>query len=238
MSFERLSILSDPAFHDALDTQGFAVVPGLLSAGECADTIALYEQDLFRKRIIMGHHGYGEGEYQYFRYPLPDAVANLRAAAYPPLAVAANRWRERLGEIEDFPDTLEAYTTRCHQAGQVRPTPLLLKYEAGGYNRLHQDLYGEEWFPFQMAVLLSAPGEDFTQGDFTGGEFILTEQKPRSQSRAHVVPLAQGDAVVFAVNYRPTLGKRGYSRRTLRHGVSTLHTGNRYTLGIIFHDAK
>jgi hypothetical protein len=216
-----------------LDASGCAVVPGLLDAFECAGYAASYAQaELFRSRILMERFSFGRGEYQYFAYPLPQRLAQLRAALYEPLARIANRWQSVLGEGERYPATHAEYLARCHAAGQVRPTPLLLKYEAGDYNCLHQDLYGEHVFPLQLTVLLSRPGLDFT-----GGEFVLTEQRPRMQSRAEVVPLAQGDAVIFPVNQRPVNGTRGPYRVNMRHGVSRVRSGTRQTLGIIFHDA-
>jgi hypothetical protein len=216
-----------------LDQQGWAVLPGLLTAAQCLATATLYESDdAFRSRVVMARHGFGRGEYKYFRYPLPPLVARLRAGLYPHLATIANGWQERLGHEARFPDTHADYLARCHAAGQMRPTPLLLRYGPGDYNCLHQDLYGEESFPLQVAALLSAQGRDFA-----GGEFVLTEQRPRTQSRVMVVPLDLGDAVVFAVNQRPVKGARGDYRVALRHGVSRLHSGQRHTLGIIFHDA-
>jgi hypothetical protein len=216
-----------------LDQQGWAVLPGLLTAAQCTATTALYENDDgFRSRVVMARHGFGKGEYKYFRYPLPLLVARLRAGLYPHLAPIANSWQERLGYEVRFPDAHGDYLARCHAAGQTRPTPLLLRYEPGDYNCLHQDLYGEQAFPLQVAALLSAPGRDFT-----GGEFVLTEQRPRMQSRVMVVPLDLGDGVVFAVHQRPVKGARGDYRVMLRHGVSRLHAGQRHTLGIIFHDA-
>jgi hypothetical protein len=216
-----------------LDQQGWAVLPGLLTATQCIATTALYESDdAFRSRVVMARHGFGRGEYKYFRYPLPPLVARLRAGLYPHLATIANGWQERLGHEARFPDTHTDYLARCHAAGQTRPTPLLLRYGPGDYNCLHQDIYGEALFPLQVAALLSAPGHDFT-----GGELVLTEQRPRMQSRVMVVPLDLGDGVVFAVNQRPVAGTRGNYRVTMRHGVSRLHSGQRHTLGIIFHDA-
>lgn len=217
---------------DDLNSQGYATRP-LLSPEACGTLAASYGDDTrFRKRIVMEQHGYGKGEYKYFGYPLPDLVAALRAALYPPLAVVANAWRRRLGEAEMFPDTLGAYLEQCHAAGQTRPTPLLLRYGPGGFNCLHQDLYGDLVFPLQVTVLLDEPGDDFT-----GGEFIMVEQRPRAQSRAIVVPLRQGEAVIFPVHHRPAVGSRGTYRLTMRHGVSQIHTGRRHTLGLIFHDA-
>ena len=231
---ERLTAdtLAYDTLADDLAMQGYATRP-LLGADMCRALAARYDEDArFRKRIVMEQHGYGRGEYKYFAYPLPDAVAALRAALYPPLAAVANAWRRALGGAEDFPDTLDAYLARCHAAGQTRPTPLLLRYGAGGFNCLHQDLYGELVFPLQITVLLSQPGEDFT-----GGEFIMVEQRPRAQSRPIVVPLRQGEAVIFPVHHRPATGARGSDRLTMRHGVSRIHSGRRHTLGLIFHDA-
>ena len=217
-----------------LDAHGCAVVPGLLDAAACTALAASYaDPALFRSRVVMERHGFGRGEYQYFAYPLPDPVAHLRAALYPPLAAIANRWHALLDIDSRFPPDHKAFIARCHAAGQLRPTPLLLRYQAGDYNCLHQDLYGEMVFPLQVALLLSQPGEDFT-----GGEFVLTEQRPRMQSRAEVVPLQQGDAVIFPVNLRPVNGARGPYRVAMRHGVSRLKSGLRHTVGIIFHDAS
>jgi hypothetical protein len=217
-----------------LDAAGHAVVPGLLDAEQCAEAAALYQRpDAFRSHIVMQRHGFGQGEYRYFAYPLPKIVTRLRQAAYPPLAGLANAWNEHLGIAGEYPATLAAFTAQCHARGQTRPTPLLLKYGPGDYNRLHQDLYGDIYFPIQMVVLLSEPGRDFT-----GGEFVLTELKPRMQSRVDVVPLRQGDACLFAVNHHPAKGTRGYYRAGMRHGVSQLRSGHRMTLGIIFHDAR
>ena len=223
-------------WHDiraSIDERGYAVTPPLLTAEECRGLAALYpREDVFRSRVIMQRHAFGRGEYQYFRYPLPRAVEGLRQAIYPHLAPIANRWREKLNEDGRFPSSLGAYLDECQQAGQERPTPLMLKYETGDYNCLHQDLYGDLVFPLQLTVLLSAPGEEFT-----GGEFLLVEQRPRVQSRGEVVPLRQGEAVIFPVHHRPVQGMRGHYRVTMRHGVSRLRSGQRYTLGIIFHDA-
>ncbi|MGE0222073.1 MAG: 2OG-Fe(II) oxygenase [Acetobacteraceae bacterium] len=205
----------------------------ILTPGTCRALAALYgHEELFRKRIVMAQHAYGQGEYKYLAYPLPAPVAALREALYPPLAHVANDWRRALGEAGTFPPTLTEYLARCHDAGQTRPTPLLLRYEAGGFNCLHQDLYGDLAFPLQVVILLSEPGRDFT-----GGEFMLVEQRPRAQSRGQVVPLAQGEAAIFPVHHRPAQGKRGTYRLTTRHGVSRVHTGLRQTLGLIFHDA-
>jgi len=217
----------------ALDAQGWSVLERLFTPLQCQEIASLYDRDeRFRKRVVMAQHGYGQGEYKYFSYPLPGVVEALRTSLYPRLAAIANQWVEALRMDVSYPLTHAAYLARCHQAGQTRATPLILKYEQGDYNRLHQDLYGAQVFPLQVAILLSLPGEDFA-----GGEFVLTEQRPRKQSRACVVPLGQGDAVVFAVNHRPERGARGYHRVMLRHGVSTVHSGRRFTLGIIFHDA-
>ena len=214
-----------------LDEQGWAILPGLVSG--CDGLAKMYEQDgLFRSRVVMARHGFGKGEYRYFAYPLPGPIEKLRSGLYPHLATIANGWQDRLGKPDHFPDSHAGYLARCHAAGQTRPTPLLLRYGAGDYNCLHQDLYGAEVFPLQVAVLLAQPG-----ADFTGGEFVLTEQRPRQQSRAMVLPLGKGDGVVFAVNSRPVKGSRGDYQAKMRHGVSRLLTGQRHTLGIIFHDA-
>ena len=229
---ERVAAADWLAVAAALDEQGYATLP-LLTAEECCELAALYDDDsAFRRRIVMQRHAYGSGEYQYFRYPLPPLVEALRRALYPRLGPIAGRWRERLGEPGRFPPNLDAYLAECHRAGQERPTPLMLKYGPGDYNRLHQDLYGALVFPLQMTVLLSEP-----QADFTGGEFLLVEQRPRTQSRGEVVPLRQGEAVIFPVHHRPVGGTRGSYRVTMRHGVSRVRSGGRYTLGIIFHDA-
>ena len=216
-----------------LDQDGCAVLRSLLRPETCDDISALYAQsEPFRSQVIMARHGFGRGEYKYFSYPLPDLVARLRSKLYPRLVAIANRWHEQMGLPSRFPDTHQAFLESCHAAGQTRPTPLLLQYGPQDYNCLHQDLYGEHVFPLQVAILLSEPDEDFT-----GGEFVLTEQRPRMQSRPHVVDLKKGDALIFAVNQRPVKGLRGYYRVTMRHGVSRLHSGKRHTLGIIFHDA-
>lgn len=217
-----------------LDGFGCAVLPGLLTPQECASLASLYpEQSHFRSHIVMARHGFGKGEYRYFRYPLPDLVGGLRTALYPRLAGVANRWNERMGLDQRFPGTHAAFLQQCHVAGQTRPTPLLLQYGPGDFNCLHQDLYGDLAFPIQVAILLSEPGRDFT-----GGEFVLTEQRPRMQSRVEVVPLRQGDAVAFAVHNRPVQGAKGNYRVNLRHGVSRVRSGMRHTVGIIFHDAR
>ncbi|MEH2478767.1 hypothetical protein V1282_002124 [Nitrobacteraceae bacterium AZCC 2146] len=217
-----------------LDARGCAVIEGLLSSDECYALASLYPDDTrFRSRVVMGRHGFGRGEYKYFSYPLPDLIAELRPALYAPLRQVANRWNEAMGIDIRYPADHAAFLKRCHDAGQTRPTPLLLQYGKDDYNCLHQDLYGEHVFPLQVAILLSEPGEDFT-----GGEFVLTEQRPRMQSRPEVVPLRRGDAVVFAVHHRPVQGTRGFYRVNLRHGVSRLRSGHRHTVGVIFHDAK
>ena len=216
-----------------LDEQGWALLPGLLAEADCDRIAALYDrEDGFRSRVVMARHGFGRGEYRYFSYPLPGRIEKLRTALYPHFAAIANGWQEKLGKPERFPDDHADYIARCHKAGQMRPTPLLLRYGPGDYNCLHQDLYGAEVFPLQVAILLSEPGKTFT-----GGEFALTEQRPRMQSRVMVVPLRKGDGVCFAVNNRPVKGTRGTYQVKMRHGVSRLMTGRRHTLGIIFHDA-
>ena len=217
-----------------LDAYGCAVVPHLLSADECLAYANAYGDDgVYRSRVLMERHGFGKGEYKYFDYPLPPGVAALRAALYAPLAAIANRWHDAMGIDIRFPARHDEFIARCHAAGQRRPTPLILQYHTGDYNCLHQDLYGEHVFPLQAAILLSRPG-----ADFAGGEFVLTEQRPRMQSRAEVVPLEQGDAVIFPVHYRPVNGARGIYKVNMRHGVSRLRAGRRHTLGIIFHDAQ
>jgi hypothetical protein len=217
-----------------LDGQGCAMLKSLLSVDECRGIATLYPDDAqFRSRIVMGRHGFGRGEYKYFAYPLPGLIAELRPLLYARLQGVANRWNESMGIDIRYPESHEVFLKRCHEAGQTRPTPLLLQYETGDYNCLHQDLYGEHVFPLQVAILLSEPGRDFD-----GGEFVLTEQRPRMQSRAEVVPLRQGDGVAFAVHHRPVQGTRGSYRVNLRHGVSRLRSGRRHTVGVIFHDAK
>jgi len=230
---DRLRAIDWARIAAELDSGGNAVIGQLVSPAECEQLAALYADDSrFRSRVVMARHGFGRGEYKYFAYPLPEPLARLRTALFPALAAVANRWHEALGVGARFPDTLAAYLKRCHTAGQRRPTPLLLRYGAEDYNCLHQDLYGEQVFPLQLTLLLSQPGRDFS-----GGEFVMTEQRPRMQSRAQVAPLAQGDAVVFAVHHRPVQGTRGVYRVNLRHGVSRIRSGQRYAAGIIFHDA-
>jgi len=223
-----------PRAEEELDAAGCAVLPGLLSAAECREVASVYGDDSrFRSRVVMSRHGFGRGEYKYFARPLPPLVAELRASLYPRLAPLANRWNDALGDPVRFPATHEEFLERCRAAGQTRPTPLLLRYGTGDYNCLHQDLYGEHVFPLQVAILLSRPGEDFS-----GGEFVMTESRP-GHVRADVVPLRQGDAVVFTVNQRPEAGKRGATRRVaMRHGVSRIRSGRRHTVGLIFHDAR
>lgn len=216
----------------ALDARGFARLPNLLSAAECAELADTYEEsDRFRARVVMQRHGYGAGEYRYFAYPLPAIVARLRADIYPHLAPLATLWAGRLGQETSYPGALAQYLDECHASGQTRPTPLMLRYGPGDYNRLHQDLYGEMYFPVQLVAMLSAPG------DYDGGAFVLTETRPRMQSRAEALMLEQGEGLLFAVNRRPVASARGYSAVAMRHGVSTIHSGTRTTLGIIFHDA-
>jgi hypothetical protein len=250
---ERVAAIDWPRVTAELDAQGAAVVARLLEPAECRELAALYDGDGFRSRVVMAAHGFGRGEYKYLAYPLPRLVAELRASWYPRLVPIANRWAAALargrapGDADDvpgdgapgdgddapaYPDDHAAFLARCHAAGQVRPTPLLLRYAEGDYNCLHQDLYGEHVFPLQVAILLSQPGRDFT-----GGEFVMTEQRPRMQSRPMVLPLGEGDAVVFAVHHRPVQGTRGVYRVNLRHGVSQIRSGHRMTLGVIFHDA-
>ena len=231
---DRVSTYDWPAITAELDGAGCAILPQLLSADECRAIAALYPDERhFRSRVVMARYGFGKGEYRYFAYPLPAPIEALRTALYPQLAELANRWNERMGIDRRYPADHADFLARCHAAGQNRPTPLLLQYGPGDYNCLHQDLYGEFVFPIQIAILLSAPDEDFT-----GGEFVLTEQRPRMQSRAEVVPLRQGDALAFAVHHRPVQGTRGSYRVNMRHGVSRLRAGQRHTLGIIFHDAQ
>ncbi|WP_316976373.1 2OG-Fe(II) oxygenase [Shumkonia mesophila] len=231
---ERVSRVDWPAVAAELAGQGAAMLGTLLAPDECREIAALYADDgRFRNRIVMARHGFGQGEYKYFAYPLPGPIGDLRTALYARLAPVANQWNERMGLGERYPADHEEFLARCHEAGQIRPTPLLLRYETGDYNCLHQDLYGELAFPLQVVILLSEPGKDFT-----GGEFVLTEQRPRMQSRPEVVALGQGEAAVFAVHHRPVAGTRGVYRVNMRHGVSRVRSGRRHTLGVIFHDAK
>jgi len=230
---ERIAQLRWPQLAAELDAGGAARVPALLSAAECSALAGCYPNAaLFRSRIVMAQHGFGRGEYQYFAYPLPALVEELRSALYPPLSTIANRWHQALGLAARFPPQHREFLERCHRAGQTRPTPLLLRYATGDYNCLHQDLYGEHVFPLQLTLLLSSP-----RTDFRGGEFVLSEQRPRAQSRVEVLTLERGDAVVFASRYRPGQGARGAYRLTMRHGVSQVRAGERHTLGIVFHDA-
>jgi hypothetical protein len=222
-----------PRIGTDLDSQGYAVIPSVLSPNMCNSIIKSYDDDaLFRSTITMAHHGYGRGEYKYFAYPLPISVAALRTNLYPPLAAIANRWNDMLGIEMQYPMSHAAYLEHCHAEGQTRATPLLLSYEEGDYNSLHQDLYGDQVFPLQATILLSRPG-----ADFTGGEFVITEQRPRMQARVEVVPLMQGDAVIVPVWHRPVMGAKGPYRAAMKHGVSKIRRGHRKTLGIIFHDA-
>lgn len=230
---ERVRLIGWEEVSRDLDAEGRALVERFLTPAECASLAALYNQEeLFRSRVVMARHGFGRGEYKYFRYPLPELIAALRTAVYRHLAGIANRWNSEMGIAVQYPQQHMDFIKRCHQAGQVKPTPLMLQYEKDDYNCLHQDLYGEHVFPLQLTVLLSEP-----QKDFTGGEFVMTEQRPRMQSRPMVVPLRQGDGVIFAVQHRPVTGKRGTYRVNLRHGVSRIRSGHRQTLGVIFYDA-
>jgi uncharacterized protein len=231
---ERVAALDWTGIATALDAHGCATTGALLRPAECAALARAYAADhLFRSRVIMARHGFGRGEYKYFAYPLPEPVAALRTALYPALAAIANRWNEAMGLAVRYPHGHQEFLDRCHHAGQTKPTPLLLQYREGDYNCLHQDLYGEHVFPLQLTFLLSRP-----DADFTGGEFVLTEQRPRMQSRAEVVPLALGEGVIFPVHHRPARGTRGIYRVNMRHGVSRIRSGRRHTAGIIFHDAK
>jgi hypothetical protein len=231
---ERLGGVAWEPVEADLDAYGSAVLENVLTAEECDEVVAMYSDDAaFRSRVVMTRHGFGRGEYKYFRYPLPRLVDELRTHLYPRLALIANRWNEALRIDVRYPAKHADFLQRCHDAGQRRPTPLLLQYGEGDYNCMHQDLYGEHVFPIQVAILLSEPGRDFA-----GGEFVLTEQRPRMQSRVEVVPLRQGDAVAFAVHHRPMQGTRGMYRVNLKHGVSRIRRGHRHTLGVIFHDAE
>jgi hypothetical protein len=227
------ALFDESATTQSLDARGWALLPGLLAAADCDAMAGLYAQEAgFRSKIVMARHGFGRGEYRYFSYPLPPTLEHLRTTLYPRLVPLANLWQARMGLETRFPATLSAFLERCHAAGQTRPTPLLLQYREGDYNCLHQDLYGTHVFPLQVAILLSEPGQDFD-----GGDFVLTEQRPRMQSRVDVVPLRKGDGVLFAVNDRPVKGTRGDYRVKMRHGVASLRRGKRHTLGVIFHDA-
>lgn len=231
---DRVAALDWARICKELNDRGSATTGAILTPNECEFLVAHYDAETgFRSRVIMARHGFGQGEYKYFSYPLPELVADLRASLYPHLATVASQWEHEFRRKPRFPEEHEAYLRQCHAAGQRLPTPLLLKYSEGDYNCLHQDLYGDQVFPLQVAFLLSKPGEDFT-----GGEFVLTEQRPRMQSRVEVVTLRQGEGVVFAVNHRPVHGSRGIYRVAMRHGVSRLRSGKRFTLGVIFHDAK
>ena len=237
-ALDRIPAHPWPEIAEALDAHGCAMLPGLLDPAACREVAGLYGDDArFRSTVVMARHGFGRGEYRYFADPLPPLVRDLRESLYPPLAAIANRWAEALGAPQRFPAEHAAYRERCHAAGQRRPTPLLLRYGPGDYNCLHQDIYGEHVFPLQVTILLSSPLPQAGQGGFTGGEFVLTEQRPRMQSRAEVVPLAHGEGVIFPVHHRPVQGARGIYRVNMRHGVSRLRSGQRYTAGIIFHDA-
>jgi hypothetical protein len=231
---DRVDTFDWERVQDDLDAQGSAMLERLLSRDECQAIAGLFPtDDIFRSHVAMGRHGFGRGEYKYFSYPLPELIEDLRTAVYPHLVPIANRWNTAMGIDVQYPAKHVDFLERCHQAGQIRPTPLLLQYGADDYNCLHQDLYGEHVFPLQLAILLSEPGHDFT-----GGEFVMTEQRPRMQSRPMVVPLRQGDGVIFAVHNRPVQGTRGTYRVNLRHGVSRIRSGHRHTVGIIFHDAQ
>jgi uncharacterized protein len=231
---ERIAGLEWDAIIASLDSRGYALTPAILTPDECSELAALYDlREHFRSRVEMARFSYGLGEYKYFAHPLPDAVADLRMAIYPRLAPLANRWMQSLKVEAAYPDNLTDFISFCHAQGQSRPTPLLLRYTADGYNCMHQDLYGEIFFPFQLTVSLSRRG-----ADFSGGEFLLTEQRPRAQSRTEAINLGQGEAVIFATRWRPVKGARGFYRMNIRHGVSTIRSGNRVALGIIFHDAK
>ncbi|SAK63127.1 PF09859 family protein [Caballeronia pedi] len=230
----RIDALDWAGLEAQLDGYGCATTPALFTREECEALAAQYDRDgIFRSRVVMERHGFGRGEYKYFAYPLPDTLERVRRAVYPHLAPVANRWNDVMRIETRYPREHTEFIERCHRAGQTRPTPLLLRYVSGDFNCLHQDLYGEHVFPIQMAILLSAPGRDFT-----GGEFVMTEQRPRMQSRAEVVPLSQGDAVFFAVHHRPVQGTRGPYRVNMKHGVSRLRSGQRHMLGVIFHDAR
>lgn len=229
---ERVAGLPWGGLQESLDGYGFAQTPAVLSAGECGQLAELYDTGRFRNIVNMGRVRFGEGEYKYFDHPLPETITQLRAAFYPPLAEAANRWCEYLGQDVRYPGHLDAFLDRCHQAGQTKPTPLIFRYGEGDWNALHQDIYGDVAFPMQIVTVLGRPGEDFE-----GGEFVLAEQRPRAQTRPHVCRLQQGAFLIFTTSRRPVRGKRGYYRVTMRHGVSTVTAGRRTTMGVIFHDA-
>lgn len=230
---QRIETLPWQELLQTLDRQGFIKIGKLLEPEECQQLIDLYrDRQSFRSRIVMERYRFGQGEYQYFDYPLPNIVQSLRSSVYPQLSALANKWNKSLAKTFTFPDTLATFLEHCHAANQIRSTPILLKYQAGDFNCLHQDLYGEISFPLQMAIVLSQPEQDFS-----GGEFVLVEQKPRTQSRVHVLPLRQGEAVIFAVSHRPVSGTKGFYRVNMKHGVSVIHSGDRYCLGVIFHDA-
>jgi hypothetical protein len=231
---ERVERLDWPALRASLDDRGYATTPALLRPAECTELVALYDRrEVFRNRIVMERFGYGLGEYKYFAAPLPPMVTVMRAALYERLAPIASDWMRTMGLGEGFPPALDDFVQLCHRAGQIKPTPLMLRYEAGGYNCMHQDLYGEIFFPIQMTIMLSQ-----LEADFSGGEFLLMEQRPRAQSRGEAITLDHGEAIIFATRWRPVRGARGYYRVNVRHGVSRLKSGLRFTLGIIFHDAK
>jgi hypothetical protein len=231
---ERIAAMDWSLLQQTLDEQGYARIPVLLNQEECNEIIGTYEEPArFRNTIDMARYRFGIGEYKYYQAPLPNLLQQLREGFYPELAAAANRWLEQLGHDTRYPTTLQAFVDLCHRQGQLRSTPLILKYDQGGYNCLHQDLYGEVFFPFQVVFALNQNGTDYA-----GGEFLLTEQRPRAQSRGHVITLEQGEGLIFPTNHRPAKGSRGYHKTTLRHGVSTITSGTRYSLGIIFHDAK
>jgi uncharacterized protein len=230
---DRISTLPWDDIKAELDSQGFARTPPVLSASQCRELASLYDAGPHRSTIDMARHRFGRGEYKYFDHPLPEAVRELRAAFYPPLAEVANGWASLLGRADDYPASLDAFLERCHAVGQERPTPLILRYGEGDWNALHQDLYGDVYFPFQAVTVLERPGRDFE-----GGEFVLVEQRPRAQSRAHVLPLERGAFLVFTTRERPVEGSRGHYRTQMRHGVSTLRSGRRTTLGLVFHDAR
>ncbi len=231
---ERIATLDWNSLQKTLDEHGYAVIPSILYKDQCNEIMSTYEEEtLFRSTINMARYRFGLGEYKYYLAPLPGLLQQLRNGFYPELAKTANRWLEQLGRDAVYPATLSEFLDQCHQQGQLRSTPLILKYEAGGYNCLHQDLYGEVFFPFQVVFALNQK-----ETDFTGGEFLLMEQRPRAQSRGHVITLNQGEGLIFPTNHRPVVGSRGYYKTTLRHGVSTITSGTRYSLGIIFHDAK